>query len=174
MGIQNGPVSSQDASTHLSGTNICRSDLDALSAFETAGAHVLATQAPTRYAVRQVLDQELHKAIALRENAARQARFKAGNPFGANYDDYVADEKENIKKREAEKDLFSSTAVKKDFFGRIIQEKARPLQELDANTSEKRPRTAEKPAAKVWVTFHEGLNNAVKKPITLDEFLRGL
>ncbi|EON97593.1 putative chromosome transmission fidelity protein 18 protein [Phaeoacremonium minimum UCRPA7] len=149
-------------------------DLDALSAFETAGAHVLATQAPTRYAVRQVLDQELHKTIALRETAARQARFKAGNPFGAGYDEFVVDEKENVRKWEAEKKLLSSTSVKKDFFGRIIQEKPRPLQDLDVNSSEKRPRTAEKPAAKVWVTFHEGLNNAVKKPITLDEFLRGL
>jgi len=27
---------------------------------------------------------------------------------------------------------------------------------------------------KVWVTFHEGYSNAVRKPITIEELMRGL
>ncbi|KAK5998232.1 Chromosome transmission fidelity protein 18 [Cladobotryum mycophilum] len=56
-------------------------DIDALSTFET-GSSLLSSQAPTRYAVRQVLDQELTRTIALRESAARQARFKSGHKVG--------------------------------------------------------------------------------------------
>lgn len=57
--------------------------------------------------------------------------------------------------------------VKKDFFGRIIQ--AQPLAELAGSAAEKRAGQD-----KVWVTFHEGLNNAVRKPMMLGEFLSGL
>lgn len=65
--------------------------------------------------------------------------------------------------------------VKKDFFGRVVVEKP-----LDGNGrgGPKRGSKAAKHAAeersKVWVTFHEGLNNAVRKPLALEEFLRGL
>lgn len=58
--------------------------------------------------------------------------------------------------------------VMRDFFGRIIESK--PLAELDGNCDRRR-RHEER---KVWVTYHEGLNNAVRKPISLKEFLRVL
>ena len=144
------------------------SDLDALSTFETGASLLVASQTPTRYAVRQVLDQELQRTMALRETAARQARFRAGNPS-----DPLAlpltlmDNKENLKKIvEEAKD---STLIKRDFFGRIVE--AKPLSELDRNSAEKRAR---REVRKVWVTFHEGLNNAVRKPISLREFMRAL
>jgi chromosome transmission fidelity protein 18 len=146
-------------------------DLDGLSIFETAAGSILTAQAPTRYAVRQVLEQELTNTIAQREAAARLARFKAGNPLGN--DDYIFDDKENkTKPMNVEKEL-RAVAVKKDFFGRVIT----PLKELDSNsTASAKNRRAEQDNkdAKVWVTFHEGLNNAVRKPISLREFLRGL
>jgi chromosome transmission fidelity protein 18 len=152
---------------------IARRDIDQLAIFETASDTFLTSQAPTRYAVRQVLDQELQKTIALRENAARQARFKAGNPHG--HDEVVIhDDKENQKSIE-EKEKFLGPTLKRDFFGRVIE--AQPLQELDANTTERKKRRtsgATKDQNKVWVTFREGLNNAVSKPISLQEFLRGL
>ncbi|TDZ32355.1 Chromosome transmission fidelity protein 18 [Colletotrichum spinosum] len=145
-------------------------DLDALAIYETAGNLLLGSSAPTRYAVRQALDQELQKTIALRENAARQARFKMGNLLG--HDEAPAQvDKENIIKEQV-KTL--DTSVKKDFFGRIIP--TRPLGEVDPNGTTKRRRQQhqEKEDIKVWVTFHEGLNNAVRKPITLAEFMRDL
>ncbi|KAI0193254.1 hypothetical protein EV127DRAFT_12786 [Xylaria flabelliformis] len=148
-------------------------DLDLLATFETSAAVVHGTQAPTRYAVRQVLDQELQKANLLRENAARQARYKAGNPHGS--DDYVFDDKENA--NVAKGQALPAIQVKKDFFGRVIKLEARPLSESDGNSADKR-KTGSKPLGKeetkVWVTYHEGMNNAVRKPITLDELLRGL
>ncbi|KAJ0115778.1 hypothetical protein J7T55_010601 [Diaporthe amygdali] len=149
-------------------------DLDMLSTFETAGEHVLATQIPVRYAVRQVLDQELQKTIAQREAAARQARFKAGMGTVelAQHDMLLHDDKENASSGQKALPIMP-TVVKKDFFGRVVLEK--PLQEIDGNSGgSKKGQVAEKGENKVWVTYHEGLNNAVRKPITLDDFLRGL
>jgi chromosome transmission fidelity protein 18 len=157
-------------------TNLGIRDLDVLATYETAGALALGMQAPTRYAVRQVLDQELQKTMALREAAARQARFKSGNAAGVNVD-YIFDDKENVtmKTGTKNKEFFATgtggSDVKKDFFGRVIVEKPRPLGEGDGNAGE---RATAKPAINVWVTFHEGQNNAVRKPISLQEFLRGL
>lgn len=153
-----------------------------LSTFETAGAHVLAAQIPVRYAVRQVLDQELQKTIAQRETAARQARFRAGMGATAELGDQhhgavllPHDDKENAAAGGGggQKALpIMPTIVKKDFFGRVVMEK--PLAEIDGNAGgQRKGQAADKGENKVWVTYHEGLNNAVRKPITLEDFLRG-
>lgn len=136
--------------------------------YETAGSLVLSSQAPTRYAVRQVLDQELQKTITLREAAARQARFTAGGPMGLE-EIPVHDNKENILKEQAR---ILEASVKRDFFGRIIP--ARPLGEVDGNAKRRKGHGHEKSDNKVWVTYHEGMNNAVRKPITLQEFMKGM
>ncbi|KAF7546574.1 hypothetical protein G7Z17_g8340 [Cylindrodendrum hubeiense] len=144
-------------------------DLDLLATFETAASLLLPSAAPTRYAVRQVLDQELKLTIAAREALARQARFKAGNPLG--HDDHAFVDKENATKNRALAKIAAAkdaTLIKRDFFGRIIE--ARPLA---VQTEEQRARQEEK-ERKVWVTYHEGLNNAVRKPMSLGEFMRGL
>ncbi|KAK4235231.1 chromosome transmission fidelity protein 18 [Achaetomium macrosporum] len=177
-------------------------DLDALATFETAGAYVLATQAPpTRYAVRQVLDQELQKTLAQRENAARQARLKSSSLLSGraahadshHYHDFDDDaDKENLNLTPPTTSAADGkaqrkqqpSAVKRDFFGRVIVE--RPLAETDGNAAagagggggkSKRRRGEDGggggEGAKVWVTYHEGINNAVRKPISLEEFLRG-
>lgn len=142
-----------------------------LSTFETAGAHVLATQIPVRYAVRQVLDQELLKTIAMREAAARKARFSAGG--AGDHDEpprnTFDDDKENAGQKK-KLPIIPTTLVKRDFFGRVIVEKVLPLDETSGNGAQRKG--AEQ--RKVWVTYHEGLNNAVRKPLSLEEFLRGL
>lgn len=145
--------------------------LDTLVAFETAPS-LLSAPAPVRFAVRQVLDQEYQKNLILRENAARQARYKAGNP-NDNLDYCSSTNKDDKGKHVAERVVDS----KKDFFGRVVGEQISPLQEIDANaeTGGKSKRTSK--AAKdnkVWVSFHEGFSNAVRKPLTIDELLRGL
>lgn len=122
--------------------------------------------------------------MALRENEARQARYKSGSldksdkpdksrsSREAQVSEFLAarmpfDNKENLKgMAEAAK---AATLVKRDFFGRIIE--AKPLSEVDMNAAARRARKEER---KVWVTFHEGMNNAVRKPISLQEFMRGL
>lgn len=128
-------------------------------------------QIPVRYAVRQVLDQELQKTIALRDTAAARARFTAGGPTDpfALDEPHPHDDKENDTGGKKKPVALPVTLVKRDFFGRVIVEM--PLYDRDGNERVK----AEEPVAnQVWVTYHEGLNNAVKKPLMLEEFLRGL
>ena len=59
-------------------------------------------------------------------------------------------------------------AIKRDFFGRVIKEK--PLREGEVRKKTKQ----ESEDDRIWVSFHEGFSNAVRKPITIDELLRGL
>ncbi|GAP86110.1 putative chromosome transmission fidelity protein 18 [Rosellinia necatrix] len=148
-------------------------DIDLLATFETSAAVLHGTQAPTRYAVRQVLDQERHKAKLLRENAARQARYKAGNPHAS--EEYVFDDKENV--NATKENALPIIPVKRDFFGRVVRSDVRPLSESNGNSTDKEIAGSQplgKAETKIWVTYHEGMNNAVRKPITLDELLRDL
>ncbi|KAM0563748.1 hypothetical protein ACHAPJ_001480 [Fusarium lateritium] len=145
-------------------------DLDVLATFETGASLLLPSAAPTRYAVRQVLDQELRKTLVEREALARQSRFQAGNPLG--HVEHLSSEKLlNSKKHALEESDKDATLIKRDFFGRIIE--ARPLAEITGNTPQQKAKKEEK-ERKVWVTYHEGLNNAVRKPMSLQEFMRGL
>lgn len=83
------------------------------------------------------------------------------------------DDKENAASAGQKALPIMPTIVKKDFFGRVILEK--PLHEIDGNSGgPKKGQAADKGENKVWVTYHEGLNNAVRKPITLEDFLKGL
>lgn len=116
-----------------------------------------------------MLDQEYQKNIIVRDNAARQARYKAGNPD----DDieYSIPNKENKGHHAQERVL----GAKKDFFGRVVREEVMPLGEIDGNAqAEGKGGKDGKDDNKVWVSFHEGFSNAVRKPITIEELLRGL
>jgi len=158
--------------------NICfHSDLDVLATFETSAAVVHGTNAPTRYAVRQVLDQELRRTKALRERSARQARFTAGNTSGAESILFDVDGGVVLPKPSAKVVLPMLDKVKKDFFGRVIQTEEKSTMQ-DANGNDESGRAAKGKSngddeAKIWVTFHEGMNNAVRKPLSLDEMMRG-
>ncbi len=142
--------------------------LDTLVTFETAGPDSNA-HAPVRYGIRQVLDQEYQKNIIVRENAARQARFKAGNP---NDDlEFSLSNKENKPNQVLE----PVSGPKRDFFGRVVKESVMPLQETDGNADlDARRRKKNVNENKVWVSFHEGFSNAVRKSITVEELLRDL
>ena len=143
--------------------------LDTLVTFETASI-LGSAPAPVRYAVRQVLDQEYQKNIIVRENAARQARYKAGNPEDE-VDFSFVDKKENKGHHALER----AFAPKKDFFGRVVEHTGPPLREMDGNAEMgKGARRKDGKGSKVWVSFHEGFSNAVRKPITVEELLRGL
>ena len=138
-----------------------------MSTFETGASLLLPSGAPTRYAVRQVLDQELKRTLIEREAIARQARFQAGNPLG-HVETLNTDKIMNAKKLALGGDAEDATLIKRDFFGRIIE--ARPLAEVTVSSQAKK----EVKERKVWVTYHEGLNNAVRKPMSLQEFMKGL
>jgi chromosome transmission fidelity protein 18 len=139
--------------------------LDTLVTFETSLASTGSAPAPVRYAVRQVLDQEYQKNIIVRENAARQARYKAGNPHDDS--EAVLHDKENPIYHVSDK----ISEVKKDFFGRVVRD-VRPLMEIDGNAEAEGKKGRED--VQIWVSYHEGFSNAVRKPITVEELLRGL
>ncbi|KAI9811841.1 MAG: hypothetical protein M1827_005192 [Pycnora praestabilis] len=151
--------------------------LDILASYETATVASGSATAPVRYAVRQVLDQEYQKDLILQRAEARRARYKAGGPtvdVASNLND-----KEN-RPMQKEGKVAEIVGAKRDFFGRIINE-ARPSkkrEEVDDGSRKKRKGTAGErdhgEENKVWVSFHEGFSNAVRKPITLDELMRGL
>ncbi|ESZ99107.1 hypothetical protein SBOR_0517 [Sclerotinia borealis F-4128] len=148
--------------------------LDTLVTFLTSPSRSDATS--VRYAVRQVLDQEYQKNIIVRENAARQARYKAGNVDGG--DEEYSFEKGKFGKGKSERKALGAgtgNLVKKDFFGRVLEDRVLGNRDGNAGGGENRS-SGEKgrEEKKVWVTFHEGFSNAVRKPITIGELMRGL
>lgn len=152
------------------------SPIDDLIDFPTAGTSLSLGATPVRYAVRQVLDQEYVKNILVCENAARQARYKLGNPDED--DSYVFNDRKEIKENRRDFDLHAISTAKKDFFGRVLDnDLALPLQDSDGNAGKRKARSEKakvKDENKVWVSFHEGFSNAVRKPVTIEELLRGL
>lgn len=139
---------------------------------------------PTRYAVRQVLDQELRKARSLQASEARLNRGGGLLTDSARAMSYEQDDKENEDPAKEAK----TTRVKRDFFGRpIAVEVVSDVsmsgdKKLDASSIAKR--TAFKGKAqdasdgaegsRTWVSFNEGFSNAVRKPITMSDLLNGL
>lgn len=121
-----------------------------------------------RYAIRQVLEQEYRKEV-MRKQSLSQTKYgsssgKSGEPNG----DY---DKENAQKK-AKRDAFGA---KRDFFGRIINESLPMANKHGTNeSSHKLKPSGQQEEHKVWVTFHEGFSNAVRKPISLDELLAEL
>lgn len=66
----------------------------------------------------------------------------------------------------------AGSSVKRDFFGRVIHES---MAQNDSDAAAINPSDEKSKAGRqVWVTFHEGFSNAVRKPISLGEMLAGL
>ncbi|OQU98107.1 hypothetical protein CLAIMM_03935 [Cladophialophora immunda] len=125
--------------------------------------------APVRYAVRQVLEQELRKERLLQNSVARHARSAAS---GLTREVDGEDNKENETPAEKARVASSKTAgTKRDFFGRIINESRPTSAGKEAKDRAENPGT--KAEGRVWVSFHEGFSNAVRKPITLRDLLDG-
>jgi chromosome transmission fidelity protein 18 len=142
-----------------------RRPLDTLNAFYLDKASQASGSGPTRYAVRQVLQQELRKEQMLQSSQARQNRTtalsgQADEEHESNKENQEPDKKVKAKNRD----------VKRDFFGRVIEEQCPPSagKETKKQSTEKA-----KEADRVWVSFHEGFSNAVRKPITLRELMDG-
>lgn len=115
--------------------------------------------APVRYAVRQVLDQEFHKETMRKQSDVLNVAT-AKSTFGK-----VMDEQGGGVQKATKEGL-----VKRDFFGRAIQEPTPNKDDEDPNPMDE----TSKAGRKVWVTYHEGFSNAVRKPISIRELLAGL
>lgn len=132
--------------------------LDTLANFETLAGK---KDDKVRYAVRSVLEMEWKKESARidTENRKRRGGQEAEEvAMPEETDESIAQKLEDANKK----------AIKRDFFGRVIKE--RPLVEGEVRKKTKQ----ESEDDRIWVSFHEGFSNAVRKPITIDELLRGL
>ncbi len=150
--------------------------LDALAIFETASSIPGSTTAPVRYSIRQVLDQEYQKYQLQKAAEARQSRYGAGNARRQSTSFVDVDQENPIIMPNHKTKV---APAKRDFFGRIINE-SRPSAQDNIETTKKaiagemRTSASGHVVNQVWVSFHEGFSNAVRKPITLDEFMRGI
>lgn len=127
-------------------------DIDALAFFETSNS----PQTPTRFAIRQALDQELQRTLAARNAAARQARFLAGNTPATS----TAAPPPEAAILEAKTEPAPMTLVRTDFFGRVYVEPLRPVFEA--------------PREDTWISFSEGFSLAVQRPVSVEDLMRGL
>lgn len=64
--------------------------------------------------------------------------------------------------------------VKKDFFGRVVAVNEEVKEDEEEGGSKRKKAKGEEPKETVWLSFHEGFSNAVRKGVTLDEFMSGL
>ncbi len=151
-----------DDLAHRNGGWIFRMEpaLDSLAAFQTL---VGKQDDKVRYAVRSVLETEWRKESARIDLDARKRR-------GGQTDESPIDHSKAGVDAEPVAEAQSVKAVKRDFFGRAIKEKPAVAGEK-AKTVGGGKGSDE---GRIWVSFNEGFSNAVRRPITIDELMRGL
>ncbi|KAF2837359.1 hypothetical protein M501DRAFT_995968 [Patellaria atrata CBS 101060] len=143
--------------------------LDSLGEFATAGKQQ-SLGIGTRFAVRQVLSAEWERENVRREAEARRRR---GGVDSSHTDDENDAQKGKVETKEDEK---REKGVKRDFFGRKIPERPESAgtEDMGARKKRKSGEGTGRDEGRVWVSFNEGYSNAVRKPITIAELMRGL
>jgi len=123
---------------------------------------------PIDHSVRQILDQEYRKESVQKQSESSQ--FKFTKPESRSSEKAINTEgSESIAGKRYTRD---NPGVKRDFFGRIINE-ATPGPAKKFGDSQRKS-SSRKSERSVWVTFHEGFSNAVRKPISMSELLTDL
>ncbi|GAB7359161.1 hypothetical protein MBLNU230_g5228t1 [Neophaeotheca triangularis] len=149
-------------------------DIETLGLFATGGKGFGQTGATrTRYAVRQVLDQEWQKESRRLAEVSRMARF--GGSGGAAQPQLLKRSSAAAGLEGEEDDGVGKIAAKveRDFFGRVVVtegEGARQLSKKEVLAKRRKKEDDER----VWVQFREGWSNAVRKPLSLGELVGGL
>ncbi|KAH8702705.1 chromosome transmission fidelity protein 18 [Phaeosphaeriaceae sp. PMI808] len=134
--------------------------LDVMGSFETMADK---KEEKVRYALRSVLEQEWRKESARIDMDNRKRR-------GGQTEDHEVEQQKEEKSVTDIAAQVNKLAVKRDFFGRVIVEKTLPI-------GEERKKKVENKGGdegRIWVSFREGFSNAVRKPVTIDDLLRGL
>ncbi|CAI4210765.1 unnamed protein product [Parascedosporium putredinis] len=126
-------------------------DLDELADFETLSRTNLGSQAPTRSSAASEVPRR-----------GRASGGATGPAVAPRAPVTSANDQENIDAASA-----PAAKVRRDFFGRVIKDTA-VLRERDRN----RGSAPSRDKVKVWVKYNEGLNNAVRRPITLNDFMK--
>jgi len=100
---------------------------------------------------------------------AREARSSSFNHVdGISADDDKENDGAGGKVKENDS---KAPAVKRDFFGRIVND-VRPTS-AGKGSAHRANESLKKYQDRVWVSFHEGFSNAVRRPITLQELMDG-
>lgn len=133
--------------------------LDSLAAFETLAGK---KDDKVRYAVRSVLETEWKKESVRMDAEAAKRR---GGHIDA--DDAVEDAKMELNVDKVAEE--NKKVLKRDFFGRVIRDVP-----MGQGVRREKPVVKNHDEGRIWVSFHEGFSNAVRKPITIDELMRGL
>ncbi|KAK5175403.1 Chromosome transmission fidelity protein 18 [Saxophila tyrrhenica] len=144
--------------------------LDELGTFQTGGKGFGESGGKMRYAVRQVLDQEWTKEEKRRAEVARLKRFTGGVLPGVGEVEMGGAESLG---KDGEK-VVDKVVIKRDFFGRPITFSRPTSSREEGNKSAERQEPQKPEEEKVWVTYHEGFSNAVRKPLTLAELMKDL
>ncbi|GAB7342322.1 hypothetical protein MBLNU457_g0550t1 [Dothideomycetes sp. NU457] len=127
-----------------------------------------------RYGVRACLAQECAREEARQERENRDKR--AGEVNGTWVEPVKKAKTKSLATHEVD-DEGKKIKIKRDFFGRVVVEEVRPEDDgdLDENVKRQKKKLQEaKEVGRIWVTYHEGYSNAVRKPISLKEMMRGL
>jgi chromosome transmission fidelity protein 18 len=132
--------------------------LDQLATFETLAGK---KEEKVRFAVRSVLESEWRRESARIDAEARKRR-------GGHVDGDIAEQEHTVEQDKTTSEL-PKEKVERDFFGRVVREM--PI--VDGEKT-KKPTVKTNDNGRIWVSFHEGFSNAVRKPVTLDELMRGL
>ncbi|CAI7578950.1 unnamed protein product [Penicillium pancosmium] len=132
--------------------------IDSLVSFSKMPGASSGGNAPVRYAVRQVLDQEYRK-----ETMRKQPEHSASGKYALG---------KTPQPGEAAKKSMKEGLVKRDFFGRVLETPSPSGK--DGETEGGPSDDTSKAGRKVWVTYHEGFSNAVRKPISMSELMAGL
>ena len=104
----------------------------------------------------------------------RQARYRAGAPTDGNLEPLIADNDGSVSG--ADEKASKPVALERDFFGRIICNSSAFVgdgSQSDGVTQQLGLSLRSSEDREVWVSFHEGFSNAVRKPITLEELMKG-
>lgn len=165
-------VDSGDAGPGATGGFVYRMEpgLDSLGVFETLGVQ----SAKVRYAVRQVLEQEYKREVLKREGEASIRRMRGQDHDVEEVGDVVV--ADTAEKKEVPLKAATSS-VKYDFFGRPIVQMDTSGNGVADDATGRRPKASHKEqaeGARIWVSYHEGFSNAVKKGITMKELLEGM
>ncbi|KAI4254641.1 MAG: hypothetical protein L6R42_007115 [Xanthoria sp. 1 TBL-2021] len=148
--------------------------VDALTSFETA-AYGGPASSTTRYAIRQALDQEYQKSVAGQRASMGQTRSGAGSNVPSNK--LASIPKSDVPNSIHGKESGRINAPKRDFFGRVVKDDEYGLEKANGrrqSTNANDRAHGQRRAGQIFVSFHEGYSNAVRKPVTLDDLMRGL
>lgn len=149
--------------------------VDTLSSFSKVKGTPLAdagSSGPVRYAIRQVLEQEYHKDQLQRQaqqqqkrlDGAAQSSLLSGSSSANSHGGGVSADK-----------LSRLNGPKKDFFGRVINDEPKTDSDPGGKVAKAKGSSGlGDKETKVWVSYHEGFSNAVRKGISMHELLSGL